>query len=51
MQQSRSQLREQYKKQEQLFNALCQLVTQDEQLAQFRAALQQGEECPPVRFA
>ncbi|GGK54410.1 AAA family ATPase [Amphritea balenae] len=46
MQQSRSQLREQYKKQEQLFNALCQLVTQDEQLAQFRAALKQGEECP-----
>lgn len=46
LQQTRTQLREQYKKQEQLVNALSQLVTQDEQLAQFRAALQSGEECP-----
>ncbi|WP_432470546.1 SbcC/MukB-like Walker B domain-containing protein [Amphritea sp. HPY] len=46
LQQTRTQLREQYKKQEQLVNALSQLVTQDEQLAQFRAVLQSGEECP-----
>jgi len=44
--QNRTQLREQYKKQEQLVSALSQLVTQDEQLAQFRTALHAGEECP-----
>lgn len=44
--QNRTQLREQYKKQEQLVSVLSQLVTQDEQLAQFRAALNAGEECP-----
>ncbi|BBB27156.1 AAA family ATPase [Amphritea japonica] len=44
--QTRDQLRAQYKKQEQLVKALSKLVTQDEQLAQFRADLQAGEECP-----
>ncbi|WP_290700815.1 AAA family ATPase [Amphritea sp.] len=44
--QTRDQLRAQYKKQEQLVSALSKLVTQDEQLAQFRADLQAGEECP-----
>ncbi|MBR9867986.1 MAG: AAA family ATPase [Oceanospirillales bacterium] len=43
---SRERLREQYKKQEQLVTALSRLVTQDEQLAQFRAELQSGDACP-----
>ncbi|MBN0988304.1 AAA family ATPase [Amphritea pacifica] len=46
LKQTRDQLREQYKKQEQLLKALSKLVTQDEQLAQFRAELQAGEACP-----
>jgi len=44
--QTRDQLRERYKKQEQLLKALSKLVSQDEQLAQFRAELQTGEACP-----
>ncbi|MBU2967348.1 SbcC/MukB-like Walker B domain-containing protein [Amphritea sp. 2_MG-2023] len=43
---TREQLREQYEQQKQLVKVLSQLVSQDEQLAQFRAALQAGDECP-----
>jgi len=42
----REQLRAQYKKQEQLISALGKLVTQEEHLAQYRAELQSGEDCP-----
>lgn len=46
LKQTREQLLGQYKKQDQLVKVLSKLVTQDEQLAQFRAELQAGEECP-----
>lgn len=42
----REQLLAQYKKQEQLITALGKLVTQEEHLAQYRAELQSGEDCP-----
>ncbi len=42
----REQLLAQYKKQEQLISALGKLVTQEEHLAQYRAELQSGEDCP-----
>ena len=40
------QLQSRLEKQRQLVNALTRLVNQDDQLAQFRAELQPGEECP-----
>ncbi|RTE64941.1 hypothetical protein EH243_14805 [Amphritea opalescens] len=43
---TREQLRQEYEKQQQLVRVLSQLVSQDEQLAQFRANLQAGEACP-----
>jgi exonuclease SbcC len=46
LKQTRDQLRAQYKKQEQLVSALSKLVTQDEQLAQFRTDLKSGDACP-----
>ncbi|WP_372597857.1 AAA family ATPase [Amphritea sp.] len=46
LKQTREQLLEQYKKQDQMVKVLSKLVTQDEQLARFRAELQAGEECP-----
>ncbi len=42
----REQLLAQYKKQEQLISALGKLVTQEEHLAQYRAELKSGEDCP-----
>ncbi|WP_428036832.1 AAA family ATPase [Amphritea sp.] len=44
--QTREQLLAQYTKQKQLVSALSKLVTQDEQLAQFRADLKSGDACP-----
>ncbi len=46
LKQSREQLLAQYTKQKQLVSALSKLVTQDEQLAQFRADLKSGDACP-----
>lgn len=44
--QSRAKLVEQYKAQQQTFEDLSRLVSQEEQLAHFRAQLEEGEECP-----
>ncbi|WP_299204190.1 AAA family ATPase [uncultured Amphritea sp.] len=44
--QTREQLLAQYTKQKQLVSALSKLVTQDEQLAQFRKDLKSGDACP-----
>jgi DNA repair protein SbcC/Rad50 len=46
LQQTQTQLLERLQQQDQLVKALTRLVTRDEQLAQFRATLQVGEECP-----
>ncbi|UTW04030.1 hypothetical protein KDX31_03150 [Amphritea atlantica] len=46
LKQSREQLLERYTKQKQLVSALSKLVTQDEQLAQFRIDLKSGDACP-----
>lgn len=43
---SRKQLAEQYKVQHQLFEDLRRMVSQEEQLAQFRQHLDNGQECP-----
>ncbi|MDP2504500.1 SbcC/MukB-like Walker B domain-containing protein [Oceanobacter sp. 3_MG-2023] len=46
VEQTLSQLKGQYQQQQQLVQVLTQLVTQDEQLAHYRAALQAGDPCP-----
>lgn len=46
LQQTHTQRLERVQQQDQLVKALTRLVTRDEQLAQFRATLQVGEECP-----
>tara|TARA_R110000868_G_scaffold4171_6_gene25858 strand:+ start:3690 stop:7433 length:3744 start_codon:yes stop_codon:yes gene_type:complete len=46
VEQTRTQLLQRFQQQEQLVKALSKLVTQDEQLAHYRTALQAGEECP-----
>jgi DNA repair protein SbcC/Rad50 len=46
LQQTHTQLLERAQQQDQLVKALTRLVTRDEQLAQYRATLQIGEECP-----
>lgn len=43
---SRNKLAEQYKVQHQIFEDLRRLVSQEEQLAQFRQQLEEGKECP-----
>lgn len=43
---SRNKLAEQYKVQHQIFEDLRRLVSQEEQLAQFRQQLKEGVECP-----